>query len=544
MVVACFGDAFAETVRLAVVVLVLALGVVRAAACAVTTPAKAPFAVLVPPHSQGMAFDWKFDRSLELALVALAVGAFGMVTAQAQVALGQGVARGLYQANCASCHGADGRQGVSLVDGAWEMAIDDAAMARVIAEGWTDAGMPGFGETLSDEQIRSLVIYLRELEYQAGRGHASVSDVATPGDQTLRSSQHHDFIMQTVFRHDGVLWSVEVLPDGRLLASDRDGALLLVDPETDGPPVVIAGTPEVWASRQGGLLDVGLHPDYAENGWVYLSFAQRSGGRMAAKGMTAIVRGRIVDGAWVDQEMIFQAPAELHIATGFHFGTRLVFHDGYLFFAIGDRGKQDQAQDLSRPNGKIHRIHDDGRMPADNPFVDRDGAFPSIWTYGNRNPQGLVWHASRQRLYETEHGPRGGDELNHIVAGTNYGWPLATYGMNYNGTPITSVTQMDGVRDPITQWTPVLAVCGLAVASGDVFPAWEGDLFVGGLAGQVVQRVRLVRNDVVREQENIIEGEGRVRDVVTGPDGRIYVVFNSGPGGDTASRVVVLGGVG
>lgn len=455
----------------------------------------------------------------------------------------------IYGDLCASCHGVDGGGGgaSSLLDDHWMAGGSDEALAAAIKHGLTDAGMPAFGDALSDEEIRGLVIYLRELEHKGAQaaaddgGDASVGDDGV-GDDGVRLSWHAEFTLETLFSHEGELWSVEVLDDGRMLASDKQGDLLVID--GDGSAVVVQGTPEVWAKRQGGLLDIGVHPDFAENGWIYLSFAQRSGGRMTEKGMTAIVRGRIVDGAWVDEEMIFEAPAELHNSTGFHFGTRLVFHDGYVFFAIGDRGRQDEAQDLSRPNGKIHRIFDDGRIPQDNPFVDRDGAFATIWTYGNRNPQGLVWHDTRERLYETEHGPRGGDELNHIVPGVNYGWPIATYGMNYSGTPITSVTQMEGVKDPIVQWTPVLAVCGLAVASGEAFPDWSGDLFVGGLASQVVQRVRVGRNDVVVEQENIIEGEGRVRDVTTGPDGRIYVVFNSTPDGERTSRIAVLNPVG
>lgn len=481
---------------------------------------------------------------LHVVFVVLVAGASSAVSplASAQFAIGRGPVAETYNALCASCHGVDGSGGgagtSSLLDDDWALGGSDDEIFAAIKDGWPEGGMPAYGATLTDEEIRGLVIYVRELQYRNDRP-APTTNALDPADADgPRSSQHHDFTVTTLFRHEGLLWSVEVMPDGRFLTSDRQGALLLV--EADGTAQTITGIPRVWAHGQGGLLDIGLHPDFAENGWVYLSYSERSGAALNAKGMTAIVRGRIREGAFVDQETIYAAPPALHNNRRHHFGTRLVFDQGYLFFAIGDRGVQDEAQDLSRPNGKIHRIHDDGAVPADNPFVDQAEALATIWTYGNRNPQGMALHPDTGVLYETEHGPRGGDELNRITRGANYGWPLVSHGMNYDGTPITSLTTAPGITDPVWQWTPVIAASGLAIGSGEAFPQWRGDLFAGGLAGEVVQRIRLGADDTVVEREDILRGEGRVRDVATGPDGRLYVVFNSGRSADDDSRIVVL----
>ncbi len=467
-------------------------------------------------------------------LAAAAIGA----PAKAQVAIGKGPVAALFDANCASCHGERLRGGTagSLLDDAWAHGGDDAALARSIRDGWADDGMPGFGEALSDDEIRSLVIFIREMRQLAATG--GLPKVA-PRPDGVRPSDRHDFLLETLFRHDGALWSVEFLPDGRMLTTDKAGALLVVDAEGVGRRV--AGAPEVWANNQGGMLDVGVHPGYADNGWIYLAYSEAGAGAPSSQaGMTKIVRGRLTDGSWTDQETIFEAPAEFHIPTGHHFGTRLVFQDGYLFFSIGDRGRQDNAQDLSLPNGKMHRIHDDGRIPDDNPFRDVDNAFPTLWTYGNRNPQGIALHPQTGVIYSTEHGPRGGDELNRIEPGLNYGWPTVTFGMNYNGTPITDRTEGPGFTQPLWHWTPSIAACGLAIASGEAFPEWDGDLLAGGLASQVVERIRLGPNDEIVEREAILQGEGRVRDVVAGPGGALYVVFNDGEDAAAGSRIVRL----
>jgi len=251
--------------------------------------------------------------------------------------------------------------------------------------------------------------------------------------------------------------------------------------------------------------------------------------------MTKVVRGRLREGRLVDLETLFEAPRALYVRGEVHFGSRFVFDgEGYLFFSIGERGQKDDAQDLSRPNGKVHRIHDDGRVPADNPFAKRAGAMPTIWSYGHRNPQGLAQHPVTGDLYDAEHGPRGGDELNRVLPGRNYGWPVITYGMDYDGSPITDLTAKAGMEQPVVYWVPSIAVCAIDFYTGDRFPRWRNDLLVSSLAAEELRRVVLDSGKSTK-QEVLFKGIGRVRDVVSGPDGLVYVAFN---GPDRVARLV------
>jgi aldose sugar dehydrogenase len=235
------------------------------------------------------------------------------------------------------------------------------------------------------------------------------------------------------------------------------------------------------------------------------------------------------DGALVDQETVFQAKPEHYIkAGGVHFGGRIAFDkQGYLFFSIGERGGKIVAQDLSLPIGKIHRIHDDGRIPTDNPFVKTPNAVPSIWSYGHRNPQGLAVHPVTGQIFNSEHGPRGGDELNLVGKGKNYGWPVITYGMDYNGTAMTDITQKEGMEQPLTYWTPSIAVCGISFYSGDSFPKWKNQLFLASLAGKELRRIE-IKDGKVTGQEVLFKSPNdndRMRHIVPGPDGAMYVLF-------------------
>jgi glucose/arabinose dehydrogenase len=274
---------------------------------------------------------------------------------------------------------------------------------------------------------------------------------------------------------------------------------------------------------------VAVDPDYAENGWIYLAYShalEAEAGQKRPPAMTRIVRGRLKDHAWVDQEVIYEAPHATYRTTRHHYGCRIVFDpDGYLYFGIGDRGAQDQAQDLGKPNGKMHRLHRDGRVPRDNPFVWRDGALASIYSYGHRNPQGLAVHPVTGRVWDTEHGPMGGDELNLITPGRNYGWPVVTYGLNYNGTVISELTRKEGMEVPNLYWKPSIAVCGLDFYRGDKFPKWKNRLLVGALKYEEVDLLD-IEGDRVIHQETILKNAGRVRDVACGPDGLVYVVLN------------------
>ncbi len=428
----------------------------------------------------------------------------------------------LYAQYCASCHGdkLQGGAGPSLIDPVWKHGADDMSLTRSILKGQPDAGMPGFAALLDEAAVRGLVIFMREAAQRAANAAAPAP---APFPDAVTQSEEHAYRLEVVAEGLDSPWGMAWLPDGRLLVTERPGRLRIIGP--DGlEERAVSGTPAVWAKGQGGLLAVAAHPDHADNGWIYLGFSD-SGENDEA--MTAIVRGRIRDGAWLDEETVYRAPAGLYRRAGVHFGTRIVFRDGYLFFSIGDRGAQDQAQDLSRPNGKIHRLHDDGRIPSDNPFVETPGALPSIWSYGHRNPQGIAFHPTTGELWSTEHGPRGGDELNHVRRGLNYGWPLITYGMNYNGTPITAETARPGLEQPVIHWTPSLAVCGIGFYTGDQFPSWKNQLFVGSLAAQELRRVIIDSNGQAVHQEVIYKGIGRIRDVATGPDGLLYVSMES-----------------
>ncbi len=454
--------------------------------------------------------------------IAFAFSTLALVApSHSQNRIGTGMVDELYQQYCASCHGQDlaGGSSVSLIDEDWKYGSSNAEIARAIRDGFPDLGMIGFGDSLGDERIRSLVIYIREKAALAKSASRTPRQVSSEG---VFTSSLHSFSLEKVGQAAGIIWSMDFMPDGGIIATQRDGKLWIF--QEGEQPEQITGIPEIWQRGQGGLLEVALHPDYAENQWVYLSYSESVGGKERGRtaGMTAVVRGRVHGNKWVDQENLFNAPVETHTSAGTHFGSRFVFKDGYLYFAIGDRGRQNQAQDLSLPNGKIHRLHDDGRIPADNPFVDKEDAMPSIWSYGHRNPQGLDLNPATGELWETEHGPRGGDETNLIHKGLNYGWPEITYGMNYNGLPITDRTEAEGMEQPKHYWVPSISVCGIDFYEGDLFPSWKGDLFVTGLASQQLHRLR-IENGEVTSDEIVLKGVGRLRDIANGPDGSLYL---------------------
>jgi len=427
----------------------------------------------------------------------------------------------LYLESCAACHGSkfEGGLGGNLADGQWKNGSTDSDIARVISQGLPNLGMPAYEKTLSAEQIRSLVVFIREKEKSAA---AQAAPPPQPKEGAAVKSLLHDYKVETVIEGDlKTPWSLAFLPDGRQLVTERPGSLRIVD--TNLLPEPILGTPKVIELGQGGLLDVVPSPDFAKDGWIYLAFADPLDAEKKSA-MLKIVRGRIRDHAWTDEEVIFQAAPEFYSPAGIHFGSRMVFDSGYLFFIVGERGGMLEAQDITRPNGKIYRVFPDGRIPEDNPFVANKNAIPSIWSYGHRNPQGLVIDPRDHAIYATEHGPRGGDEFNIIRKGANYGWPVISYGMNYNGTPLTGITQKDGMEQPLLQWTPSIAACGLTCYTGEKFPNWKYDFFAGGLRGEL-HRIRIQNGKAIAD-EIILSGLGRVRDVRSGPDGFLYIILN------------------
>ncbi len=334
-------------------------------------------------------------------------------------------------------------------------------------------------------------------------------------------SEKMTFSVDTLFTDFENPWGMTWLPDGRMLVTERKGEILVFkDDQFTGEK--LTGVPAVHEVNQAGLLDIAIHPDYANNGWIYLAYAKD----MGEGGVLVISRAKLQGNALVDlEELIVNMP---EWKGGRHFGTRIVFDkDNYLYFANGDKGSRPQnAQELDNAHGKIHRIHDDGRIPSDNPFVDVEGAVTSIWTYGNRNPQGMIYDAENDRLWSVEHGPKGGDELNLIEKGKNYGWPEITYGIDYDGTIITEETEKEGMEQPVTYWVPSIATCGMTLVTSDRYPAWKGNILVAGLAGQQIARVELDGTTYVGE-EKLLDGIGRVRQVSQSPDGYIYALVEA-----------------
>lgn len=320
-------------------------------------------------------------------------------------------------------------------------------------------------------------------------------------------------------------WGLAFLPDGRLLVTERSGQLRLIENGRLHPDP-IKGLPAVSSYGQGGLLDVALHPDFERNRLVYLSYAAAGSGGFG----TEVARGRLTGHRLENVEVIFRALPKS--GGGRHFGSRLVFaDDGLLYISLGDRGDRPNGQDLSTHAGSIIRVHDDGRVPNDNPFVGKSGARPEIYTYGNRNVQGMTLQPGTGRLWAHEHGPQGGDEVNVITAGTNYGWPTITYGRNYGiGTSIGEGTHKEGLAQPVLQWTPSIAPSGMAFYDGDRFPNWKGNLFVGSLKFEYLARLELDGDRIVHQEQLIKGAIGRIRDVRQGPDGFLYLLSDESDG--------------
>ena len=332
----------------------------------------------------------------------------------------------------------------------------------------------------------------------------------TPTVETLVSGLEHP-------------WSIAFLPQGEILVTERAGRLRrIVHGQLDPEPV--PGLPGIAAGGQGGLLDIALHPDFTANRLVYLSYAAHCGN---GDRTTAVGRGEYQDGQLQAFATVFVARACSD--TGQHFAGRMLFDQaGYLYLTIGDRGERDRAQDGHDHAGTVLRLHDDGRIPEDNPFTDNPEFDDAIWSYGHRNPQGIALHPDGKQIWLHEHGPRGGDEINQVLPGRNYGWPLVTFGREYYG-PKIGVTELDGMEPPLKHWTPSIAPSGMAFYQGDAFPQWQHDLFVGALAGQHLARVRF---DGLKEiaEEKLLEDMARIRDVRVGPDGFLYLLTDAADG--------------
>ena len=330
-----------------------------------------------------------------------------------------------------------------------------------------------------------------------------------------------NYEMELVFEDKNIIWSIEFFEDNSILAAVKSGSIFHYK---DGEKTEIKGLPEIYLRGQGGLMDLAFHPNFKENRWLYFSYASEYEGEKG--GNTTIARAKLIEDSLEDLEILYKGTP--NSTKGQHFGGRLEFdNDGYLYFAIGDRGNRNvNPQDLSLDGGKIYRINDDGSIPMDNPFFDTPNARKAIYSYGHRNPQGMFKHPLTGKIWTNEHGPRGGDEINIIRKGKNYGWPKITYGINYSGTTITKNKSLPGMEQPLYYWLPSIAPSCFEYISSDMYPNWKGSLLAGALVFKYVERIGL-KDDKVVYRSKIAEGLGRPRDVKQGPDGLIYVAIEN-----------------
>ena len=464
----------------------------------------------------------------------------------------------VYQRECAVCHGESlqgAPQGTALAgaDLRHGDSIDD--IARSTVQGFPERGMPGFSPALSETQIRALALYISEQ-----RQGTNLEDFRYNAPLEIPSgiieSQHHSFVVETVIDGlDPLPFSIEPLPDGRLLLTEKRRGLSIITPDGRQSDL-IGGAPKAWADSfnfvgqpmgLGWMMEVALHPGYRNNGWIYLHYGDRCSGcnelsRQSGQdvSMNKLVRGRIRDGAWVDEEVLWQAHHKHYsIMPEIAAGGRIAFdNDGFVYFGVGIKGPLEHIgiQDLSTPYGKIMRLHDDGRVPEDNPFVDEPGAEPAIWTYGHRNPQGLEFNPVTNEIWSTEMGPRGGDEINLVEPGLNYGWPLVSLGVNYTGRPIAwgRVLGIEfdpaSIQQPVIDFTPAPALSSFVFYRGEMFPEWNGDIIVGTLRASDLLRIRMTDHQSVH-QETLLEDVVRFRDIEVGPAGEIYLLLEHDSGG-------------
>lgn len=423
----------------------------------------------------------------------------------------------VYNQNCGNCHGVNAQGGgggtkslntLDKFDQKWDKPFFDA-----IKDGVPEMGMEPFGKTMNDETIWAMVVHIRELQAKALR--AQYGDPKAVNG--IYNSQREKFKIEDVVSSGLKLpWSIDWLADGKMLVTNRGGGMYVYN---NGRKLAeVSDLPASVELGQGGLMEVSVH----SSGWVYLSVADPAGGGA----LTKIYRGHItVSGStatWKDQQTIYSADEKYYSRAGIHFGGKIVFKDKYVFFAVGERGTNMRVQQENvSPYGKIMRLELDGKVPADNPIAGNP-----MWSTGHRNPQGLSFDAEGN-LWDTEHGPRGGDEFNLIKKGANYGWPVHAFSINYNDSPFVTPWNKAGEKFemPVFRWLPSCAASGLDLVRGSAFPGWSGDLLAGGLAGQNVDRMRVKGGKLV-EREELLHGLGRVRDIAVHKDGTIYIALN------------------
>lgn len=473
----------------------------------------------------------------------------------------------LYQSECAVCHGdrfQGAAQGTPLVgvDLFYGDTVD--AIAKSTGEGSPDRGMPAWSDVMTEAQIHALALYITEQRQGTNLDDFRYNAPLIIPKRTIKSEKHDFRIEAIIAGLDPLPYSIALLPGGQILLTEKTKGLSIVARGDDGTwtqSPLIAGTPQAYDDSfnlggqpmgLGWLMDVALHPDYETNGWIYLHFGDRCShcnafSRQTGQpvSMNKLVRGRIKDGDWIDEEVIWQAGRETYtFMPEIAAGGRVAFDDdGYVYFSIGMKGptEPEGVQDLSFPYGKIMRLHDDGRIPLDNPFVNTPGAEGAIWTIGHRSPQGLEFNRRTGVLWGTEMGPRGGDEVNLLERGQNYGWPLVSFGVNYDGTSLTFAEQLGipfdpaDLTEPVVDLTPAPAISSFIFYNGDEFSDWRGDILVGSLRASDLFRMEVKEGRVVHT-ETLISDLARFRDIEQGPNGEIYILLEH----DTGGRIIRL----
>lgn len=449
----------------------------------------------------------KYIISFVLLYGAVIFSACNNKTPKANMSYEQDKAHADYINYCAGCHGTN-LEKFTAVD--WETNEGSKRIFNAIKLGISQEGMPAYDTTFSDDEIQQMTAYLK-------KRRISSEEVVEKEKEGVLKFVSEDYKINAVPIADNleIPWSLQMLPGGRILVTEKKGELSIVN--TDGSIEKVSGLPKVRNQGQGGLLDVKLHPNYDGNGLVFLSYSKPK----EALGTTAVIVAQLVDNELKNVKEIFEALP--YVGASHHYAGRLLFDKaGHLFISVGDRGNENaHPQFLSNFNGKIHRINTDGSIPSDNPFAKDASAITSIYSYGHRNPQGLALRADGT-IWENEHGPKGGDEINKILPAKNYGWPLATFGINYNGTIITNNSSLPQMMDPISQWTPSMAPSSMCFVNTDTYKKWTGNLLSSSLKFNYIARSILEGDKVIRE-EKLLEGIGRIRNVVQLADGKIYI---------------------
>jgi aldose sugar dehydrogenase len=417
-----------------------------------------------------------------------------------------------YAKYCASCHG---EKMDAFVDRNWKHGSKPSDLYTSIKNGVIVDGMPSFEATFTHEEIEDLVAYI-----QNGIANREKFNFKEKLASNIVKTDDYTVKIDTMVFGIEVPWGMAFDDKGNIYYTERKGTLGMR--KNTGEIVALSGAPKAKAHGQGGMMDIELDPDFNSNQTLYISYTKPRQEGNSETYTTAVTKYKLKGNELTEAQEIFEA--QPYVNTRYHFGCRLEFDkDGYLFICLGDRGKEkDHPQFLTNSHGKIHRINKDGSIPKDNPYLNIPNALPSIYSIGHRNPQGIAIHPETNVLWETEHGPRGGDEVNVVKPFKNYGWPTISYGINYNGTTFTNITAKEGLEQPAIYWIPSIAPSGTAIVRGDKFPKWAGDLLVGSLRFNYLHRCEIQGEKIVKE-EIMLKNIGRMRDVQIGKDGYIYV---------------------